>query len=647
MKPALIILISLFTCYDLRGQKKLPSFGEIDIVDLKMTSCSFEPDAPAVKLFDVTETDFNLFSDGSSKMKIEHRIRIKIFNEKGYEYANVRIPYISKRGIGRIKELKGIVYTPDASGKIIREELEKNDFYKQKIVENLGMVSFTFPKLKPGCVVEYSYTRIENNIYQINPWIIQSEIPVQYSSYSIKTPPFALLREKLFGHDSVEFKNKISNYYSPGKKIFFKENISSFKPEPFMTSDKDNLLKMIFFHIPQPSFYAELLSSSQRIWREVGDYFLRSEKINGQIKKPIPGSEKIIDSANMISSVPDRIKYIYASVIKQIPGKTQQTINPEDIIEAWNSHTGNTADINIVLLNLLEKAKITCYPLLVSTRDNGIISKEFPTFSQLNGLDVVAMIDSSKYFILDASLRFQSVNTPPLNILNREALLLRSGHINWFMVNDERSLLKQSIAIFGNVKESGIVEGEASLQHYHYAKSHRLDSSLSDEEEKNNKFFDKKPQGLKIISTKQEITEDDDDPLFESILFTYQPQQTDNYYFFNPQFLTPQQNNPFKSDKRVTDIDLLCNQEIIISVNLALPASFEVDHLPKNIIVRAPDSSFYYKRSYSVSSGIIHLTQIFEISRAMFLKEDYTGIKEFFNRMHNLMNEEVVLKKKN
>jgi len=295
VKPALIILIALFTCSALMGQKKIPSFGDIDVSDLKMTSCNFEPDAPALKLFDITETDFNLFSNGSSKMKIEHRVRIKIFNEKGYEYATVRIPYISKRGIGKIKELRGIVYTLDNSGKIIKEELERNDFFKQNVVENLGMVSFTFPNLKPGSVVEYSYTRVENNIYQIDPWIIQSEIPVQYSSFSIKTPPFAVLKGKLFGPDSVEFKSKISNNYGPGKNAFYKENITSFKPEPFMTSDKDNMMKMVFFHIPQPSLYAGLLTSSQNIWREVGDYFLRSEKIIGQIKKIIPGAEKIVD----------------------------------------------------------------------------------------------------------------------------------------------------------------------------------------------------------------------------------------------------------------------------------------------------------------------------------------------------------------
>ncbi len=646
MKKLFSLFFILVSCLAVTGQKKLPSYGEIDMADLAMTSCSFEAGAPAMKLFDLTETDFKLFMSGGSKMKIEQRVRIKIFNEKGYEHANVKIPYINKRGIGKIKELKGIIYSLDASGKITKETLEKEDFFKQKVVENMGVISFTFPNLKPGSIVEYSYTRVENNIYHIDPWIIQSEIPVLYSSFWLSVPSNSFLKEKLFGSDTVELRTEAPKYERPLNKLYFKENIASFKPEPFMSSERDNLMKMVFFHIPSNDPFFSMQNNFLSMWSESGKYFLR-EKIDSQLMKILPGSERIIDSAKKISSRPERIRYIYASVKKQVPQKTDQSYMPKDIIETWDNHSGNTADINLILINLLRQANITCYPLLVSTRDHGLISKDFPSFGQLNGIDVVAMTDSVNYYLMDASLKFQSVSTPPVNVLNRQALLLRPGYINWFVVADERRLLKQSINLFCELKESGMIEGEASVQHYHYAKSYMLDSTLKDEERKNKKFFDKKTQGLTIISTKQEMTEDEEDPLYETISFTYQPQQTENFYFLNPQFLTPQKNNPFIADKRNTDIDLICNQQTVISINMNLPKSFEVDHLPKNIIVRAPDSSFYYKRSYSVSGDNISLTQIFEISRATFFKEDYEGIKEFFSRMYALMNEEIVLKKKN
>jgi len=646
LKPFIIILILTTVSLSSPAQKKLPKFGQIDIADLKMTSCGFEPDAPALKLFDATETDFTLFADGDSKMKIEQRVRIKIFNEKGYQHANVRIPYINKRGIGKIKELRGVIYSLDSAGKIIREELDKNDFFKQSVVENMGVVSFTFPNLKPGSVVEYSYTRIENKIYQIDPWIIQGDIPVQYSYYSVTVPFLALLKEKLFGIGSV---NTINEKLTPGHnktRSYFKEKIPSFKPEPFMTSEKDNLMKMIFFHIPRASFALQTVSLSKFIWPQVGDYFLKSDEINGQIKKDIPGAVPIIDSALKITSIQDRIRYIYNSVRKQIPQKTEQTIHPKSIIEAWNNHMGNSAEINLIMLNLLEKAKVTSYPALISTRENGIVSIDFPSFGQFNGLDVLAMIDSVKYLLIDANQKFQSVNNPPVNILNRDVLLLKPGKVDWLYIYDKRHLMKQVATLFCDINESGTIEGEASIHHYHYAKSFILDTTLKEEKDKNEKFFHKRTQGLIIHSSKQEITEEDDDPIYETVSFTYQPLQTENFYFLNPQFLTPQKENPFTTDKRNTDIDLICNQEIDLSININIPESFEVDHLPKNMIVRSPDSSFFYKRFYSVSAGKIFLSQVFQVNNVIFSRDQYAGIKEFFSKMFALMHEEIILKKK-
>lgn len=644
LKPVYIILILTTFGLGSSAQKKVPSFGNIDIEDLKMSSCDFDPGAPALRLFDITDVNYTLFYSGESKMKIEQRVRIKIFNEKGYEFASVKIPYISKRGIGKIKELKGIVYTLDSSGRVIKEELEKEDFFKQKVVEYMGVVSFTFPNLKPGSVVEYSYTRVENNIPYIDPWIIQSEIPVKYSSCIITLPHNSLLKEKLFGADSVDRIVEPLPNERPVKKTYFKENVTSFKPEPFMSSQADNLMKMIYFHIPARH---PLVSSASHDmdWDDIGTYFVRA-KLDSQLQKTLPDTEKLIDSANKITSIQERIRYIYNAVKSQVPKKHEQTYMPKDILETWKNRSGNTADINLILLNLLKKANVICYPLLASTRENGLISKEFPSFSQLNALDVVAMADSLKFYLLDASLKYQSLSAPPLNILNREALLLRPGFIDWFSVEDQRPLLLQNINLFCTLKESGMIEGEASVQHYHYAKEYIQDSTLKEQKRKENKYLDKKTQGLTIISTNQEITADENDPIYETIKFTYEPQHTDNYYFLNPQFLTPQKDNPFISDKRKTDIDLLCNQQMIISINLEIPSAIEIDHLPNNIIVRAPDSSFYYKRSYSFNGTALYLTHIFEVKKAIFPREDYAGIKEFFGRMYTLMNEEIVLKKK-
>jgi hypothetical protein len=104
--------------------------------------------------------------------------------------------------------------------------------------------------------------------------------------------------------------------------------------------------------------------------------------------------------------------------------------------------------------------------------------------------------------------------------------------------------------------------------------------------------------------------------------------------------------NPFVKDKRNTDIDFGCRQELSLKLNLSIPATFQVDFIPKSITVRAPDTSFIFRRNVFADADGISLQQTFEITKPVFYKEEYPAIQEFFKRVYALMNEEIVLKKK-
>ncbi|HEV7781313.1 MAG TPA: hypothetical protein VGO58_08600 [Chitinophagaceae bacterium] len=115
----------------LPGEKILPDPGVVTMEELKMKSCSFDEDATAMKLFETAEVNFELYSYGDMKLETEYRSRIKIFNEKGYKHATVNIPYLTKKSLGKIKELTAYVYTLDANDKIVVQKLSKDDFFKQ------------------------------------------------------------------------------------------------------------------------------------------------------------------------------------------------------------------------------------------------------------------------------------------------------------------------------------------------------------------------------------------------------------------------------------------------------------------------------------------------------------------------------------
>lgn len=646
MKNIYYLLIFIFISGYSTAQQIVPAFGKIDLEDLKLTSCSFEPDAHAMKLFDVQEIEFEPF-EYSTRLTTERRVRIKIFNEKGYKHASIRIPYFSKKRTTKFKELKGIVYSLDTNDKIVIQKLDKKDFFKGKTEENIGIINFTFPNLKPGSVVEFSYTKVEKNILDIDPWIAQDEIPTAYVAATIITPTYSRIKEKVFGTENINQNNELltKGNYNKLKREYFVENIRSFETEPFMSSYKDNLLRMIFLLIPRSSFFIDAMTTPESLWKYLGNLLLESPHWGMQISKTIPGTEALIDSAKKIYPVSERIGFIYEAVRKRIPDVGEQRLFPEEnLSEVWQSRAANTAEINLILLNLLQKSNVECYPLLISTRENGIVSTAFPTAGQLNGVDVLA-IDSSAYYLMDASLKYQSFRNPPFNVLNRQGFLLDKKNMRWVSISDERSLIKQTINIISLFNEEGILEGSAFCNYYNYARSYLLDST-TDTDDDDDRFFDKKYPGVTIKSAQLDSTNSNDTIVAQKIEFIYEAQQTDDFYFINPLFLSLKKENPFTKATRSSDIDFGCNQEMVLSFQMSIPTMYQIDHLPKNIIVRAPDTSFFYKKRVYTDSTQIYLTQTFEIKRSLFDKEEYPGIKEFFDRVFALMTEEIVLKKK-
>ena len=125
----LILLACIFFCTMVSfGQRKLPDFGQADTTELSLKSCHFEPDANAMKLFDVQETEYEPSPFGG-KIKTQKRVRIKIFNEKGFSKATISIPYYSNRKNTKIETLRGVIFNADLFGKITMQKLEEADFF--------------------------------------------------------------------------------------------------------------------------------------------------------------------------------------------------------------------------------------------------------------------------------------------------------------------------------------------------------------------------------------------------------------------------------------------------------------------------------------------------------------------------------------
>src|SRR5665213_3524690 len=144
--------------------------------ELALKSVPGVPGAPAMVLFreEITKDDMHV---------VQHYDRIKILTEKGKEYANVELNFVSTGGgysefsddltvgdiTGRTIHADGMVIP--FTGKPYLKTLEKGEGYK------VQSRVFTLPDVEVGSIIEYRYaTRYNDNVYESPSWIIQGKL---------------------------------------------------------------------------------------------------------------------------------------------------------------------------------------------------------------------------------------------------------------------------------------------------------------------------------------------------------------------------------------------------------------------------------------------------------------------------------------
>ena len=103
--------------------------------------------------------------------------------------------------------------------------------------------------------------------------------------------------------------------------------------------------------------------------------------------------------------------------------------------------------------------------------------------------------------------------------------------------------------------------------------------------------------------------------------------------------------NPFLSENRHTDIDFGYLHNLAINGIYTIPTGYKIDALPKNISMTMPDRSITFRRIVAEQDGKIAVRYTISYQKSIYFKEDYADFHEFFKKMYEMLNEQIVLKK--
>jgi hypothetical protein len=651
----LLLLCSIIVTAHAQTIPSTQPYGKIDPADLEMKACDFEKDANAEVLFNKGNV---YFGGDLTTVTMEVHKRIKIFNDNGKKEADIHLKYISANHLEYITGIQAETINL-VDGKPEVTKLDKKLIYTKNIDKARSEITFSFPNVKPGSIIEYKYNWNSNIFYDFPEWEFQDKIPVKYSEFITSIPDVFYFRA--ISHVStplVKYGTKEEGRSLPGDgaqsfpytlRVETRgiANIASLPEEPYMSSFRDNV-QSIHFQLVSIRPIGGFSHSYSDTWNKVGGELADDDDFGGQLKRKLNNEDAIVAKAKAMKTNDDRIAYVFNEVKNSMKwdGNDDWETN-NGTYRAWENKSGNSAEVNLILYHLLKQSGVEVYPMVVSTRENGKIDRYYTSLAQFNRTVAYIPVDSTKNYVLDATGKYNMYNETPEELLNSSGLYIDKTKKVFDIVGLERAApVRRVILISASIKPDGKLEGEAQISCSSYDKINAITKYKTDGEKKYTDYLRDNDNNLKISSIKLENMDVDSLPLTQKIAFGLDLTGSDeNYIYLNPNLFTSLKSNPFLGENRMTDIDFGYRKNYIINGIYKIPQGYKADALPKNVTLIMPDKSVSFKRFVAEQDGSIIVRYAINYYKAQYSKNEYPDFHEFFKKMHEMLNEQIILKK--
>lgn len=328
------------------------------------------PEADAVILLDENEMQINPAGKASFT---KHRL-ILVNAPGGKKYGEVTLSTNKYLSVKNIKaDLK------DVSGKLIRkmknEEIQSQMLSPEYILFDdtryfhFEMSQSTFPY-----VLEYAYEYEFSSLFFWPDWFPQADVPVLKSTYKL------IMKEEIpFQTHALGFEEQPRLLLNQKYKTWLWEadSISAKTDESYLPPEHE--IQMAVHFVPATA-QLEKYPISFQSWKSFGNWFyhLYTEADN----LPSSAFEKSIQLRSQSLEPKEKIRQLYAWLqeytryVAILPGISGW--RPHSIESIFQNRYGDCKDLSILLATMLSKAQIPAYPVLIKTRDEGVLLRDLP-----------------------------------------------------------------------------------------------------------------------------------------------------------------------------------------------------------------------------------------------------------------------------
>jgi hypothetical protein len=661
VKTNLLVLILFFSFFFSNVNAQEFKLGKVSLKELEEKVYPNDTTAPAAILFNKARTYFTYDIKFGFSIVTENSFRIKIYKKDGLKWANYKLPYrigYEKYNDDLAEFTDGVTYNIE-NNKIVKTKLKGEGVFNTTINKYWKEEAITMPNVKVGSIIEFKYVLKSENIVEFPDFIFQYNIPVNSSEYNVDIPGFfvykavvkrlsEIVAESKVTRGSLEFANEYTVNKTESVNFDQQSNkyrayyIPALKEEPFV-DNIENYRISIQHELEKTQFYQEPVKDYSTTWQGVAKTIYLDKDFGKELKERDYIAQDVVRILKNIDTKNERLDVIFKFVQNKMNWNHKKGYyTDKGVKQAYIDGTGNDAEINFILMAMLNYAGIATNPVLLSTLDNGV--PVFPNRTIFNYVIAAAEIDG-KQILLDATNKYATNNILPLYTLNWTGRLLREDGTSEEIKLEPKSSSKKAVNLMVSIGEKGILSGKYRVLRTDY-EAFAFREKYADINQQN--YLEKVENdypGMQISDYNVENSKDVSKPVNESFTFTTNNQCEiigDKIYINPLLFLTPTK-NPFVQEKRDFPIYFGYPTQEKFIINIEIPKGYAVQSIPKAIKLQTIENVASFIFNAEISNNTIQIAIVKESNKQIVSPGSYPVLKDFYQQMIDKQNQKIVL----
>lgn len=666
MKKLTVIFCLILGCVVLSFAQK-PKFKKVTKEELLKTNCEFDSLAAAEYLFHGCRVEF-VYNSGKGRFDVVYYFhdRIKIYDEVNGLADHVISYYAGSDNSSneKIRDLEAYTFYME-NGKVQKKKLDKSSIFDEKTSKFYNQKKFAMPAVKKGCVMEIRYKLISPYYFNINEFYFQKSIPIKYTEFDIAVPEYFNYNYNIKGLAEIKVEKNVSsdrfNYtyikkrqiigmserervtqtvdFLVNERKYNANNVPSIKSEPYVYTMNNfrGALKMelLFTKFPNSNikYYtktwndiAELLDNSDNFGKELN----RNYKEFDDLIKSVEGQESNVKIETIYNEVKSRFAW----------NKYTNNSTNQGIKKMIKEGSGNTAEINLLLINLLRKAGIDANPLVSRKSSSGFLNIISPSISDLNY--VTALVnDGTKNIYLDATDKNLIVNMLPGRALNLKGVII-NGKTGTELPIANPNKGSESRVFTLSISNDALEGTYKQINKKYYAYTTRKNNNT---EEDFIKSLDNEEIKYTNVEVKNYKDLSKDIRVNANVTINGSIQNIDDKIFIDMSIAQNNFTNPFKSNERNFAMFFRTKSSSTDIISIDIPEGYQVESLPEKLIIATPDMMIKHLIKAEVNGDKIIITIRGSLNQDIIPPVYYEAVKVIYQQVEAKLKEKIVLAK--